>query len=120
MVVFKIPVEHNGGNVAPAVHCSFKREGEIVVFKIPVEHNGGNVVPALETVMETVPLSREEKWSCLKFLWSIMEVMLLLPGNSTVDCSFKQGGEMVVFKIPVEHNGGNVAPAWKQYCRLFL
>jgi hypothetical protein len=43
-----------------------------------------------------------------------MEVMLLLPGNNTVDCSFKQGGEMVVFKIPVEHNGGYVAPARKQ------
>jgi hypothetical protein len=46
------------------------------VIKIPVEPNGGNVVPALETVMETVPLMGEEKWSCLKFLWSIMEVML--------------------------------------------
>ncbi len=49
-----------------------------------------------------------------------MEVMLLLPGNSTVDCSFKWGGEMVVFKIPVAHNGSNVAHARKQYCRLFL
>jgi hypothetical protein len=26
------------------------------------------------------------------------------------DCSVKQGGEMVMFKIPVEHNGGNVVP----------
>ncbi len=30
--------------------------------------------------------------------------------NNTVDCSFKRGGEMVVFKIPVELNGGNVVP----------
>ncbi len=43
-----------------------------------------------------------------------MKVMLLLPGNSNGDCSFKREGEMVVFKIPVEHNGGNVAPARKQ------
>ncbi len=28
----------------------------MVMFNIPVEHNGGNVDPALETVMETVPL----------------------------------------------------------------
>ncbi len=56
--------------------CSFKQGVEMVLFKIPVEHNGGNVVSALETILETVSLSREEKWSCLKFLWSIMEVML--------------------------------------------
>jgi hypothetical protein len=37
------------------------------VIKIPAEPNGGNVVPALETVMETVPLSKKEKRFYLKF-----------------------------------------------------
>ncbi len=57
----------------------------MVMFKIPVQHNGGNVVPALETILQTVPLSWEEKWSCLKFLWSIMEVMLLLPTETMLE-----------------------------------
>ncbi len=35
----------------------------MVVFKIPVEQNGGNVAPALETMLKTVPLSGKEKWS---------------------------------------------------------
>jgi hypothetical protein len=48
----------------------------MVMFEIPVEHKGGNVVPTVETILSTVPLRREEKWSCLKFLWSIMEEML--------------------------------------------
>ncbi len=52
------------------------------MFQIPVEHNGGNVVPTLKTILCTVPLSGKEKWSCLKFLWSIMEVMLLRPRNN--------------------------------------
>jgi hypothetical protein len=30
---------------------SFKLKGEMVVFKIPVEHNGGNVVPTVETIL---------------------------------------------------------------------
>ncbi len=44
------------------VDCSFKRGGEMVMFKIPVEHIGGNVVPVLKAVKETVPLSGQEKW----------------------------------------------------------
>ncbi len=65
----------------------------MVMFKIPVEYNEGNVVPALETILETVSLRRKEKWLYLKFLWSQMEVMLLLPGNSNGDC-YKQYGRL--------------------------
>ncbi len=54
--MFKIPVEHNGGNAVPVINntvdCFFKRGEEIVMVKIPVEHNGGNAVPVINNTVD--------------------------------------------------------------------
>ncbi len=55
--------------------------------------------------LNKVLVSYRQSWGKIQ-----MKTICLLLSYSG-DCSFRPGEEMVVFKIPVEHNGGNVVPA---------